>query len=54
MNTNEFKWILIASAIVCSVGLIGVSINEFQRYQCKIAGIQKGLVAADIDAICKK
>jgi hypothetical protein len=54
MNSIDFKWVLISSAIIFSVVLIGVTVREYQIYECKIAGIQKGLLATDIDTICKK
>jgi len=54
METNEFKWVLIIVAIFISISLIGISVTEYQKYQCMITGMQKGLVATDIDAICKK
>lgn len=54
METNEFKWVIIVAAIFIGISLIGISVAEYQKYQCMITGMQKGLVAADIDTICKK
>ncbi len=50
----ELKWIGIAIAVWVTVMFGSFAYMAYASSQCRIAGIEKGMPAADIAALCKQ
>lgn len=49
----ETKWAMIALAVLFGGAMMGASIEEYQKGQCKIAYVQSTKTAEEINRICK-
>jgi len=49
----EFKWAMIAMAVLFGSMFAGIGVEKYQVNQCRIASVQAGKSADDIAKICK-
>ena len=48
----EFKWVMIAAAVMFSGMFAGLGYSEHTKSQCKIEGIRSGMTVEAIVKIC--
>ena len=48
----EVKWIMIGSAIMFGTLFAGMGVEKYQVNQCRIASVQAGKSADEINKIC--
>lgn len=49
----EAKWFAIVMIVLFGGMFVGLGVDTYQRQQCRIAAIQAGMPAEQIEKVCK-
>jgi hypothetical protein len=50
---NDMKWFVIAMVFVMGVPMVGLGLSDYQKNQCKLAGIAAHMDTEEITKVCK-
>jgi len=50
---DDMKWFVIAVVVVMGVPFAGLAYSDYQKSQCKLAGIAAHMPTDDIAKVCK-
>lgn len=50
----EMKWLAIMMVGIMGTAMVGLGVEKYQQGQCRVAAINRNMVASEIEKVCGK